>query len=187
MGRWEPDAQGRLRGAALELYAHQGFEQTTVAEIAARAGVTERTFFRYFADKREVLFAGSEQLQVETLAALAAAPASSSAIEAVAFGIERAVSVLADREYSRQRSKVIAANPSLQERELLKLAGLGAAMSAALQQRGVPPLTARLAAEAGVSVFTSAFDRWTADGESRTSVELVRESFAELRTVTAGL
>ena len=96
MGRWEPGAAGRLRAAALQLFAEVGYDQATVAEISERAGVTSRTFFRYFADKQEVLFAGSENLQIEMVAALDAAPAGSSAREALDAALDRAAVVLAE-------------------------------------------------------------------------------------------
>src|SRR5438445_11009896 len=136
MGRWEPDARGRLEQAALALYAERGYEQTTVAEIAQRAGLTERTFFRHFADKREVLFSGSEQLQEAIVSAVESAPASAAPIEAVAAGIETASDYLTDREYSRRRQAIIAANPTLQERELIKMAALASAIAAGLRKRG---------------------------------------------------
>src|SRR5512139_176471 len=114
MGRWEPNASARLREAAMELYLERGFEQTTVAEIAERAGLTARTFFRHFADKREVLFAGSAALQEQLVSALAAAPESAPPMEAVAAALDAAAAVLGERhEYSRQRQSVIAANPEL--------------------------------------------------------------------------
>src|SRR6266536_298069 len=104
MGRWEPDARGRLGQAALALYGERGFEQATVAEIAKRAGLTERTFFRHFADKREVLFAGSGDLQALMVSAVADAPATAAPIEAVAAGLEAAAALLQEgREFSRQR------------------------------------------------------------------------------------
>src|SRR6059036_3441226 len=103
MSRWQPNARGRLEQAALELYTERGFDQTTVAEIAQRAGLTERTFFRHFADKREVLFSGSENLQEAIVGAVESAPASATAIEAVAAGIETAGDYVNDRDYSRQR------------------------------------------------------------------------------------
>src|ERR1700732_2886791 len=103
MVRWEPNPRGRLEQAALELYIERGFEQTTVAEIAKRAGLTERTFFRHFADKREVLFGGSVHLQELMVGALAAAPASAAPIDAVAAGVLAAAQVLKDQDYSRRR------------------------------------------------------------------------------------
>jgi len=123
MGRWEPNARGRLEQAALELYVERGFEQTTVAEIAERAGLTERTFFRYFADKREVLFAGADTLRDLMVGALAGAPEPAAPIEAVAAALQTAGVLLQERrEYARQRQAVIAGNAGLQERELIKLA-----------------------------------------------------------------
>ncbi|HET6908835.1 MAG TPA: TetR family transcriptional regulator, partial [Mycobacteriales bacterium] len=129
MGRWEPDAAGRLRQAALDLYRAKGYDQTSVAEIAERAGLTERTFFRYFADKREVLFAGSNQLQDALVAALADTPVSAAPIEQVATAVEAAGQFFTDRGRSRQRQAVIDANAELRERELIKLASLSAAFA----------------------------------------------------------
>src|SRR5947209_13683202 len=111
MTRWGPDARGRLMKSALELYAKRGYDQTTVADIAERAGLTERTFFRHFADKREVLFAGSAELQDALVRAVAGAPASLAAIEAVAGGLEAIAAVLPDVEVARRRQRIIAANP----------------------------------------------------------------------------
>ena len=127
MGRWEPNARGRLELAALELYAANGFEQTTVAEIAARAGLTERTFFRHFADKREVLFGGP--LSELFVTAVADAPPSATPLDAVAAALLSGTALIQQRRpYSLQRQAVIAANPALQERELIKLAALGDAL-----------------------------------------------------------
>src|SRR6201990_1223681 len=97
MSRWKPDAQGRLMAAAIELFDEQGYEATTVAEIAERAGLTKRTFFRYFADKREVLFGGSEPLEARCVAAVAAAPAAASSLDAVAAGLDAAAEMFAGR------------------------------------------------------------------------------------------
>src|ERR1700756_2756504 len=119
MSRWEPDARGRLERAAMELFVERGFEQTTVTEIAARAGLTERTFFRYFADKREVLFSGADTLQELLVSAVASAPDSTSPIDAVAGALQAAGTMLQQRrEFARQRAAVIAANGELREREL---------------------------------------------------------------------
>ena len=133
MGRWEPNARGRLEQAALELYVERGYEQTTVAEIAERAGLTERTFFRHFADKREVLFAGAGALQELLVTAVVGAPDAVAPLEAVAAALEAAGALLQERrEYSRRRQSVIDANPALQERELIKLGTrLGAGRRAA--------------------------------------------------------
>ena len=187
MSRWEPDARGRLEQAALELYIERGFEQTTVAEIAKRAGLTERTFFRHFADKREVLFAGAGALQELLVSTVASAPDSAAPIDAVAAALEAAGAPLQERrEYARQRQAVIAANPELQERELIKLASLSAALAGALRQRGVTDPAASLAAEAGIAVFRIAFERWVSETGQRDLPQLIRESLDELKAVTAG-
>src|SRR5450631_2602269 len=151
MGRWEPNASGRLRAAAMELYVERGFEQTTVAEIAERAGLTARTFFRYFADKREVLFGGSASLQEHLVAAIEDAPESASPIEAVWAALDAAGTVLGERrDHARQRQTVIDANAELQERELIKMASLSRALADGLRRHGVSDTNASLAAEAGV-------------------------------------
>ncbi|MGI8665054.1 MAG: TetR family transcriptional regulator [Jatrophihabitans sp.] len=185
MGRWEPNARGRLEQAALELYLERGFDQTTVAEIAKRAGLTERTFFRHFTDKREVLF-GSGSLQDLLVDAIASAPASAPPIEAVAAALEAAAGLLQQRrEFSLQRQAVISANVGLQERELIKLASFASAMTEALRQRGVRDPAASLSAEAGIAVFKIAFERWIAQANQREFTLLVRESLEELKAVTA--
>jgi AcrR family transcriptional regulator len=186
MGRWQPNAHGRLLQAALELYGERGFEQTTVAEIAKRAGLTERTFFRHYADKREVLFAGGPALEDQFVRAVADAPASATPIDAVAAAVETAGAVVLDREVARKRQAIIASNAELRERELIKLASLASAVAGALRRRGVADLPASLAAEAGIGVFKVAFERWIGEGEQRDLPQLVRESFDELKAVTAG-
>jgi AcrR family transcriptional regulator len=185
MGRWEPGALGRLQQAAMELYVERGFEQTTVAEIAARAGLTERTFFRHFADKREVLFAGSESLTSLVSGAVADAPDASAPMAAVSAALDAFAGVLADRhDFARQRQALINANPVLQERELIKLASLAAAMAAALRRRGVAEPAASLSAEAGMAVFRVAFMRWIDDAATATLPDLIRESLEQLKAVT---
>ena len=187
MGRWEPNARGRLERAALELYGERGFEQTTVAEIAARAGLTERTFFRHFADKREVLFAGAGILQDLLVSTLASTPDSAAPIDAVAAALEAAGALLQERrDYARQRQAVIAANVDLQERELIKLASLASALAGTLRQRGVRDPAASLAAEAGIAVFRIAFELWVSEASQADLPQLIRESFDELKAVTAG-
>jgi AcrR family transcriptional regulator len=186
MGRWEPDARGRLEQAALALYGERGYEQTTVAEIAARAGLTERTFFRHFADKREVLFAGSAALRDLIVSTLASSP-DAAPIEAVAAALQAAGAVLQQRrEYARQRQTVIAANTELRERELIKLASWATALSDTLRQRGVTDPAASLAAEAGIAVFRIAFERWINEPTEQDLPHLIRDSLDELKAVTAG-
>jgi len=187
MGRWEPDSRGRLEQAALALYSERGFDNTTVAEIAARAGVTERTFFRYFADKREVLFSGAGTLQELLVNAVVRAPDSVAPIDAVAAAFEAAGAMLQERrEFSRQRQAVIVASTELRERELIKLASLAVAVANALRLRGVAGPAASLTAEAGVAVFRVAFERWVHEGNQRDLPQLIHESLDQLRAVTAG-
>lgn len=183
MGRWEPDTENRFRAAALELFGEVGYEQTTVAAIAERAGLTSRTFFRYFTDKREVLFNGSERLQQEMVDALAQAPLEASAVDAVAAALTKAGDFFDDdrRPFSRIRSAVIAANADLRERELIKLATLSAALAQALRERGVDEPDASLAAEAGIAVFRVAFAQWVGESELRSYVEIVNTLLARLR------
>ncbi|MCX4547427.1 TetR/AcrR family transcriptional regulator [Streptomyces sp. NBC_01387] len=187
MSRWEPNARGRLEQAALELYSERGFEQATVTEIAKRAGLTERTFFRHFADKREVLFGGSSSLQELFVTTLTDAPASAAPIDAVATALHAAAAVFEERrEHSRQRQKIITANAELRERELIKLASLAGALAGTLRRRGVAEPAASLAAEAGIAVFKVAFEQWISDTEQRTMSQLIGESLDELKAVTAG-
>lgn len=185
MSRWKPDARGRIAQAALELYAKRGFERTTVAEIAKRAGVTERTFFRHFADKREVLFGGSHRLQELMVATVAGAPASTGPIDAVAAALQASTAYINDREFSRRRHKILGANAELRERELIKLATLAASIADSLRQRGVKEPAASLVAEAGTGVFRVAFERWVSEANERDLSELIDESLDELKTVIA--
>jgi AcrR family transcriptional regulator len=187
VGRWEPNARGRLEQAALELYGERGFEQATVAEIARRAGLTERTFFRHFADKREVLFWGQSMLRELLVSTVAGAPDSAAPIDAVAAALEAAGARLQERrEHSRRRQAVIAANAELRERELIKLASLASALADALRRRGVADPAASLAAEAGIAVFRIAFERWITETGEADLPRLMRESLDELKAVTAG-
>ncbi|AEV82890.1 TetR family transcriptional regulator [Actinoplanes sp. SE50] len=186
MVRWEPGAGGRLREAALELYVERGYEQTTVAEIAQRAGVTARTFFRHFADKREVLFAGSQELQDGLAQAVRAAPPATGALGAVEAALEVAAEWLGrDHPHSRQRQSVVEANPELRERELIKMARIGAALAEGLRRRGVPDPEATLAAEVGIVTLRVAFGQWVSRPEPSDLGALMRETLSALRAVTA--
>src|SRR5580693_2685118 len=139
MGRWEPNARGRLEQAAMELFLERGFEQATVTEIAARAGLTQRTFFRHFADKREVLFYGMERLRDLLARAVADAPASATAMDLVGAAFESAAAMFQENpERVRLRDTIVSANAELRERELIKLAALASAVASALRDRGVP-------------------------------------------------
>src|SRR5260370_16474 len=187
VSRGEQDSRGRLQEAAVALYAERGFDQTTAAEIAARAGLTERTFFRHFNDKREVLFGGSELLKERIVSGVAGAPAGHTPLEAVADGLDAAAALLGEarRDLSAQRQAVIATNPELRERELAKLADYAAAVAATLRRRGVGDLQATFAAEAGMSVLRVAIERW-ANSDDLSLPVIMKASMAELRAVTAG-
>jgi AcrR family transcriptional regulator len=173
-----------LAVAALELFAERGYDETTVAEIAERAGLSERTFFRHFADKREVLFGGASELQAKMAAAVAAAPAELPPIEAASRGVQMAGEMLGERpDFARKRSGVINANAELQERELIKMASLTAAFTETLRERGVGEPAASLTAEAAIMVFRVSFERWVTEGGEFTDV--IADSFDQLRAVTS--
>ena len=187
MSRWKPDATGRLMKAALTLFAEQGYEETTVAEIAARAGLTKRTFFRYYSDKREVLFSGSEELAHIWLEAAAAAPPEATPLAVATAGFDPVAEMFVERhDFARVRAAIVDANPELRERELIKLQNLAASIQAALVERGVSAHVANLAAQAGVTVFHVAFARWVQQADPSSFRRLMDESLAELRSVTAG-
>jgi AcrR family transcriptional regulator len=186
MSRWEPNARGRLEQAAAELFAERGFDETTVADIAARAGLTERTFFRHFADKREVLFSGQELFTSAVVTAVAAAPGAATPVEAVAAGLDAAGDLLQGRAgLAPQRQVIIDAHPELQERELIKMARLGTAIAATLRERGVAEPEATLAADTGIAVLRIAFARWLAGGVARPLPEVMRETLGELAALYA--
>jgi AcrR family transcriptional regulator len=188
MTRWEPDARGRLEKAAMELYSERGFEQTTVAQIAERAGLTERTFFRHFSDKREILFAGGTQLQELVVSAVASAPDSATPLEAAVTGIEAAAAMLEERrgrDFARQRRAIIASSPELRERELHKLAGMAAGVGKALRERGVPDPGGAILGETVIAIFRISFERWVAEPKGPSLTDLMRESLAELLALTS--
>jgi AcrR family transcriptional regulator len=187
MVRWEPGAAGRLQKAALELFATRGFEQTTATEIAQSVGLTERTFFRHFSDKREVLFYGQQLLAEAFLAGVDTAPPDASPIEIVASALQSAAAVFPDerRPHSRIRQSVIDQNPALQERERHKLASIATTVADALRKRGVGEVAATLAAESGATVFTIAFTQWIREDEQRSLADIAAEVLRELLTLTA--
>ncbi|MBN9169557.1 MAG: TetR family transcriptional regulator [Microbacterium sp.] len=182
MGRWQSGARERLVMAALDLYVERGFDETTVAEIAARAGVTERTFFRYFADKREVLFEGSALLEQLVVQTIADAPVDASAFDAAIAGVRATREFLVDRDFSRRRAAAIDANASLRERELLKLASLRDGIATALRARGTDELTAAVAADAAGSVFHHGFQRWIR-GDSEDYSAALEQALAAVRGI----
>ena len=186
MGRWEPNARGRLAQAALTLYAEQGFEQTTAAEIARAAGLTERTFFRHFADKREVLFYGTDAMRDLMVRVIGDAPPGTAALDAVGRVLQMTGTVIQENgDIARLRAGVVSANPELRERELVKLAEMAAATAGALRGRGVPGPAADLAAELGIAVYKVAFARWISEPGGPDLPLILGESLAELRDVLA--
>ena len=186
MSRWEPGAAERLQQAAMELFARRGFEQTTAAEIAASVGLTERTFFRHFSDKREVLFHGQDLLVRAFLDGLDSAPEDATPLEMVAAAMDVAgTSFFPDerRSYCRARQAVIEENPALQEREVRKLAHLADTLAAALRERGVEEPAATLAAESGRTVFAVAFGQWVRAGEDRSMAEIQADVMGRLLSI----
>jgi AcrR family transcriptional regulator len=185
MGRWEPNARGRLAQAAMSLYAEQGFEQTTAAEIARRAGLTERTFFRHFADKREVLFHGTESMQELVLRAVADAPPGATPLDTVGLILRAAGAVLQEAPaLARARHQIVSANADLRERDLVKLDQMAAGIAEVLRARGVPVNAASLAAETGIAVFKVACARWaSAQGKpgEQDLQDIIGEAMADLR------
>jgi AcrR family transcriptional regulator len=171
----------------MELYRERGYENTTVAEIAERAGLTERTFFRHYADKREVLFAGTSELQAFLVARVSEAPVELAPIEAIAAAlIELADTTFeTSREIVVRRQAILAANAELRERELSKLAALASAVAGALRDRGISEPAASLAAEAGLAIFKVAFERWTSQSASLPLAKYIRESADELALLSA--
>jgi AcrR family transcriptional regulator len=184
MGRWEPNAEGRLRQAAMELYLQRGYDQTTVAEIAERAGLTSRTFFRYFADKRDVLFVPAEDFERPLVEALEATPADAPPMVAVAAALDAAAKLIGrSREHSRSRQAVIESSAELRERELIKLASVAAALAAALRRRGVPDRQAGLAAETGIAVLRVAFQQWRDEEPERPLTEVMSSALTDLALI----
>jgi AcrR family transcriptional regulator len=185
MARWEPNARERLERAALALFLEHGYDATTVAEIADRAGLTKSTFFRHFADKREVLFGGQDILADLFSEGIRTAAPSATTAECLAAALDSAGAAFTPERHdlAPQRRAVVAANSELQERELLKRARLSSAMADALRARGTDDTIARLAAEVGVLAFSTAYARWAAPGNGRPFAEIAR---AALRDLQAG-
>src|SRR6195952_1456453 len=191
MGRWEPGARERLVVAAVDLFTEQGYDATTVAQIAERAGVTKSTFFRHFPDKRELLVAGQETMSRLLSDGIAEAPPGASPLESVAAGLARAATAMGpmNRELAPRLKAAIAASAELQERDALKSVSLAAAMTSALLARGVADVTAHLASEMGVLALKRGFDKWTETDQDATD-ELAPHTLAaldELRAATASL
>jgi AcrR family transcriptional regulator len=190
MARWEPNTRERLVRAALELFTEQGYDATTVSEIAERAGgLTKMTFFRHFSDKREVLFAGQDTHSRLLADAIATAPAMATPLQAVAAALDAITSTFTEdrREFATRLVAVIAGNSELRERAAFKRIGLTEAMREALEKRGVPHLTASLAAELGIRAFYRGYEQWADPASQQTLPDLARHALDELRAATATL
>ncbi|HVV11344.1 helix-turn-helix domain-containing protein [Amycolatopsis sp.] len=189
MSRWEPNTRERLERAALELFAERGYDDTAVAEIAERAGLTKRTFFRHFTDKREVLFSGQDILSRLFADSIAGAPESATPLQAITAALEASgVAFPPERfELARQRRDVVAANASLRERELFKRAALTEVMAQALRARGVPDPSASVAAELGALAFGMSYLRWADSSGDEKFADIARETLEELRAAAAAL
>ncbi|GAA4199060.1 TetR/AcrR family transcriptional regulator [Actinocatenispora rupis] len=190
MARWEPGARERLVVAAVDLFTEQGYDATTVQQIAERAGVTKSTFFRHFTEKRELLVAGQEALSRLLAEGIAEAPDDASPLQAVAAGLERVSIAMGgprNREFAPRLKAAVAASAELRERDALKSVSLAAAMTTALTARGVPDSTAAIAGELGVLAFKRGYAAW-ADGDG--DGDLATYTLAaldELRTASAAL
>ena len=182
MPRWEQGAEDRLREAALALFLEHGYENVTVAQITERAGLTRRTFSRYFADKRDVLFAGSDQLPAALADAVSNADPGLTPFEALLNALERVGDVLAARvaPNAAQRQAIVESSTELKERGRTKFAAVSDALDAALQQRGAAPPTASLLANVGVAIFRTAFGRWVVEPDTAAYSARVREAADEL-------
>ncbi|GAB3610103.1 TetR family transcriptional regulator [Humibacter ginsengiterrae] len=187
MSRWRPDARERLEAAALELFERQGFAATTVPQIAERAGLTTRTFFRYFADKREVIYA-DDQFPALVRSMFADAPADLSPIELIVESIRR----FSDEELEHQRDKIrrrsaiVLSDPGLRERSLRKRAEIAEAIRDGLLERGVPARTATLLADTTANVFEVSLAEWIDADDGRALSDLVLENLAVLRDALDG-
>ncbi|WP_306214832.1 TetR/AcrR family transcriptional regulator [Actinoplanes sp. RD1] len=188
MARWEPDAAGRLREAALALFVEQGFEKTTVAQITERAGLNRRTFFHHFADKREVVFAGQADSEELITVAIRNQPGGADPLDAAVAGLVQVAGLAYEqfREGAVALGRVIAASPELQERELVKRAGLAATIAAALRDRGTGAAAAEVAAWAAVAIFFVARNQWNQAGNERNLAELIAAALEDFRSATAG-
>ena len=181
MGRWEPNAEERLQQAAMALFRERGYADVTVAEIADRAGLTKRTFFNHFADKREVFFARAQAFEASVIQYLDEAGDDLDPIDAAVAALTRGGLDLAQYgDSAHARRELIASSPELQERDLIKMTSLAAAIAKALRRRHVPDRTATLAAQAAVAIFTAAYDDWAEDTTADFSA-LMQRSLSDLR------
>jgi AcrR family transcriptional regulator len=187
VARWQPNASERLMVAALDLFEERGYEDTTVIEIAKRAGLAKSTFFRHFPDKREVLF-GGETMAERVTDAITAAPATATPLEAVAYALDaagREVFTPARRAFIARRREVIAANAELQERLALKGLSLTRSMVGALKRRGVSDLTSCVAAELGTLAWKIADERWSDEANGDEFSQVARRALDEVQAASA--
>ncbi|GAA5202251.1 TetR/AcrR family transcriptional regulator [Rugosimonospora acidiphila] len=181
MPRWDPCAEDRLREAALELFLEHGYENVTVTQITERAGLTRRSFSRYFTDKRDVLFAGSEQLPAVLARSVRQADSTLSPFDALLTALIGVASLLADQApLAAQRRAVVRASPELQERGRTKFAAVTDAVVDALRDRGTAESEATLLAQVGVAIFRTAFERWTDQPDDIGLPSRIREAAVEL-------
>jgi AcrR family transcriptional regulator len=181
MPRWDPDAEDRLREGALELFLEHGYENVTVAQITERAGLTRRSFSRYFPDKRDVLFAGSDELSALFARAVRQADGPLSSFEALLAALVDVAGALGGQAaLAAQRRAVVRASPELQERGLTKFAAVTDAVAQALRERGTAESEATLLAQVGVAIFRTAFERWTDQPDEAGLPARIQEVAAEL-------
>ena len=190
VARWEPNTRERLVRAAVDLFADQGYDATTVSEIAERAGgLSKMTFFRHFPDKREVLFAGQDKMGQLLAGVIAAAPGSATPLQAVAAGLDALAALHTNdqREFAVRLRAVIVGNAELRERAASKRFALTEAVTAALEKRGVPDPAAGLAAELGIRAYYRAYEQWADSPGEQTLTDFARHSLSELRAASATL
>jgi AcrR family transcriptional regulator len=189
MARWEPDARGRLVAAALDLFNERGYDETTVTQIAERAGLTKSTFFRHFPDKRDVLAAGQDAIAQLLREGIAGAPADATPLAAVCAGLKSAAAAFTsfNRDLAPRLKAAIAASTELQERNALKQIGLARATAEALRARGIPEPTAVLAAELGALAFKTAYARWGEPDDDQDLGAMACDALHELHAAAADL
>lgn len=186
VSRWQPGARDRLERAALELFTERGFAETTVPEITARAGLTTRTFFRYFTDKREVLFTAEQGLPALVTSLMAQAPSDLDTMALTAWGLDTVARTrfAGQHQYLQERRAVIRSDPGLQERELQKLSVLTGAVESGFRERGLDELSAALAARVTTDVLDVSLNRWLDGNGEQSLTDVLRDSLTALRLLT---
>jgi AcrR family transcriptional regulator len=175
MARWQPDARGRLQEAAMTLFVERGYNDVTVEDIARKAGLTKRSFFNHFADKREVMFSSVDAFEERVLAELANAETNPDALDTAVSAFTRAAAPMEDfAELARARRALIDSSSELQERELMKLASTTAKVADALVARGVARREAMFVAQAATAVFTTAVEEWACRPEGGLAASIHR-------------